>query len=173
MKWIVLFIAFWTTQAGNAQIPASWEGRYQGVLVSTNFQGKEMRYAMSLIVSKIADSSWTWTIIYGEDSLKQEREYLLILNEKGQFAIDEQNSIRLSSHLIDNRFVCVFEVQGNLIHTVYRFEQDTVKFELTSSSGAYETGNTVQENNDTIPLVVSYRTVAFQQAELTKVKQIK
>lgn len=173
MKWIVFFIAIWTTQAGNAQIPASWEGRYQGTLVSTNFQGKEMRYAMSLIVSKMADSSWTWTIIYGEDSLKQEREYLLVLNEKGQFAIDEQNSILLSSHLIGNRFFSVFEVQGNLIHTVYRFEQEAVKFELTSSSGAYETGNTVQENNDTIPLVVSYRTVAYQKAVLTKVKQIK
>jgi hypothetical protein len=173
MKCTFLFSLLFIVLLGNSQVPDSWLGHYKGTLISTNFQGNKTQYAMELIVQPISDSSWTWTIVYGEDSLRQERQYQLILNEKGQFAIDEQNSILLSAHLIGNQFISVFEVQGNLIHTTYRFEKSQVQFKLTSSSGPYETGNTVQENNDTIPPVTSYRTVVFQQAELKKVKQTK
>lgn len=158
------------------QFPQEWEGHYSGTLKSKSVTGASQEYHMELIVSSINDSTWTWTIIYGEDSLRQERRYFLKHEGDNKFDIDEDNSIVLSNNRFNNQFVNVFEVQGNLIHVIYTFEKNKVIFDLTSSSGKYETGNTENEeelNNEGIPIVYGYETGAVQHAELKRIKKKK
>jgi len=175
MKNSFLTFLFLIAITSQAQIPENWIGHYSGDLKSTNLvQGQlsEITYHMELIVAPETDSSWHWTIVYGEDSLRQERKYFLRQVSKNAFVIDENNGIVLSTNLFKNQFVSTFEVQGNLIHCVYRFEKKKVIFELTSSANRSATGNTnedAQMTQDGIPIVYTYKTIASQKAILKKI----
>lgn len=169
-KQFFLFILF-TTVIAQAQIQDNWLGNYKGDLTSINNAGKKMTYAMEIIFAKETDSTWQWTIVYGEGNKRQERPYKLILKPNGMYEIDEQNSIVLSNALIGNRFISVFEVQGNLIHVTYTFKSKKIYFELISSSNMCETGGEVTENKDTIPFVNSYVIVAYQHAIFKRVQK--
>ncbi len=151
------------------QISKKWEGHYVGKLeIQSN--GPTSHYNMELIFKQLNDTTYNWTIVYGEDSLRQERKYLLRKIDPHHYVVDEQNGIVLSSNLIHNTFISVFEVQGNLIHATYTFKKNRVYFELTSSSARAETGNInpSSDNEETIPLVYSYATVTCQNAVLKK-----
>jgi len=166
MKNITLFLFLVLPFYGFNQLPKQWEGHYIGELKSENSGGNSANYHMELIVNSLTDSTYNWIIIYGEDSLRQERKYFLIDKGNNQFDIDEDNSILLSCNLIKNQFISVFEVQGNLIHVVYTFKKRKVCFDLTMSSNRSETGNGDEET----PLVYSYETSTVQKAILKRVK---
>lgn len=89
------------------QFPQKWEGHYFGTLKSKSISGASQEYQMELIISSINDSTWTWTIIYGEDSLRQERRYFLKHKGGSNYDIDEGNSIVLSNNLFDNQFISI------------------------------------------------------------------
>ncbi len=95
MKNLLLILSFSVLSLSWGQLPDKWQGHYEGTLNSHNIAGSEVSYHMELIVSYVADSTYDWIIIYGEDSLKDEREYLLVQTGKQQYQVDEMNTIVL------------------------------------------------------------------------------
>jgi hypothetical protein len=172
MKKIYLILLFLLPLVNYAQISEKWEGHYGGDLVIKS-KGKTSQYHMEIIFRQLNDSTYNWTIVYGQDSLRQERKYLLRKTDANQYVVDEQNGIVLSMNLIDKSFISAFEVQGNLIHARYTFKKNKIYFELTSSSSRSETGNINPplDNEENIPLVYTYETVAYQSATLKRIKK--
>ena len=163
LRSIPLIFLFLNSVFGFAQIQEDWYGHYKGDLISTNAKGDSYTYNMELIFQPLTDSTWDWTIIYGEDSLRQEREYTLILRN-GNYFIDENNGIVLENKLFGNQFSSFFEVEGNYIQAIYLFENNSMEFTLTSSQKGTNTGG-----GEEIPKVHSYTIIAFQTALLKKI----
>jgi hypothetical protein len=171
MNKLYLLLLLFLPLVNYGQISNKWEGHYKGKL-AIQTQNKTSKYHMEIIFMPLNDSTYNWTIVYGKDTSRQERKYLLKKTGENQFVVDEQNGIVLSMNLMGNSFISVFEVQGNLIHARYTFKKNSVYFELTSSSARSETGNLKpsSDSEETIPLVYSYQTVAYQSAILKKIK---
>jgi hypothetical protein len=171
MKKVYLILLLLFPLVNYGQISKNWEGHYKGKL-AIQTQSKTSKYHMEIIFLQLNDSTYNWTIIYGQDSMRQERKYRLKKTGENQYVVDEQNGIVLSMNLMGNSFISVFEVQGNLIHARYTFQKSRVYFELTSSSSRSETGNLKpsKDSEENIPLVYSYKTMAYQTATLKKVK---
>lgn len=167
MKKIILAIVCLISFASYSQDLSHWEGHYSGSLTSETIHANAS-FRMELIIEAIDDSSFNWIIIYGEDSTRQERKYILNRTTyESHFELDEQNSIVLDFDLIHNSFYSVFEVDGNLIHVEYQWHKDEIIFILTSSNGKVESGNTTHDGEE-IPLVTSYTTGTVQYAVLKK-----
>lgn len=167
-KQVFLFIILIFSLNAQSQIQSEWEGHYRGNLNISQLSGGKSVYHMELLVQKETDSTWKWTIIYGEGDAKDERNYTLKSKGNSIYEIDEHNSIVLSCNLIKNQFLSVFEVQGNLLHIMYTFEEGQVIFDCTSSNNKIETGGGKDQNNSDIPLVYSYNSTTVQQAVLKK-----
>jgi len=153
---------------GFGQLDKSWEGIYTGVLHSENLKGSKVSYHMELHIKPLNSGTHEWIIVYGEDSLRQERNYQLIHKEGNSFVLDEQNSILIPMSLHNNSLHSVFEVQGNLLHAIYTLKKDTIIFTLISAGKKEESGGEKDENNQEIPVVTTYTTSAFQTAELKR-----
>lgn len=151
------------------QLPESWLGKYEGTMESKDMNGLSFTYKMGMEISTLTDSSYTFLIIYGEDSSRQERSYLLYNNGPNKFVLDEQNGILLEMSYAFDRLVSVFEIQGALLHVSYIKQKKGIRFELTSSKKSFKTGD-IEFEGDKIPEIYSYITSSFQQAELKKVK---
>ena len=145
-----------------------WEGHYSGSLTSQSSGGLSSTFHMELDISNIDDSTYNWVIIYGKDSLRQERKYLLKRTGRdNHFIIDEKNSILLDLTLIGNSFYSVFEIDGSIIHVEYQWQKKAIIFILSSAESKRETGNSVVDG-DEIPLVYSYKTTTAQYAFLKR-----
>ena len=169
MKKALLILLFGLSIISFSQDISDWSGHYVGDLTSLSASGRTMSYHMELKIDQINDSTYNWVIIYGEDSLRQERKYLVKATEKeNHFILDEQNSILLNFTLIENSFFSVFEVDGHLLHVEYRLNEDEIKFILTSSNSKEVTGGTMHEGEQ-MPIVTTYLTWTTQLAILKKV----
>jgi hypothetical protein len=164
------FFLFILSFGSYSQLPQEWIGHYVGELTSVNLQGKTSNYHMELKLNERKDSTYNFTIIYGEDSTRQERAYQLIPDGSNHFVLDEKNGILISMSLGNERLVSLFEVQENFLHVSYIFTENGLRFELTSSKPAGITGGTTTDSHEEIPLVTAYKTIAFQSAILKKQK---
>lgn len=167
MKWSIL-LSFLISCSAYCQLPGNWLGHYQGQLTAIGLNGKSVEYAMALEIALKNDSTYSFTIIYGEDSLKQERAYLLKSNGPNRFTLDEQNGIILGMAFFKDRLISVFEVQGSWLHVAYIRTKKGIRFELSSSKFMDKTGGEGPENKE-LPIVQSYLPLAFQIAELKKI----
>jgi len=152
------------------QLQEKWFGHYVGELSIYSISGTHQVYHMELLFNQLTTDTYEWTIVYGEDSLRQERKYILLNKGDNIFEIDEQNGIVLSSNLIGNKFISTFEVANNLIHVTYTFNKKQLIFDLTSSTSKYETGVLNTADSSAVPLVLSYQTTTFQNAILKRKK---
>ena len=168
MRLIVFFIVLMSATANFAQIQKKWLGHYVGELSIYSISGTRTVYHMELIFKELNATSYEWTIIYGEDSLRQERKYILLDKGDNLFEIDEQNGIILSCNLIGNQFVSTFEVANNLIHATYTFGRKDMHFDLTSSTSKYNTGTLNPSDSAVTQLVISYQTTTVQKAILKR-----
>ena len=152
--------------------PQSWLGEYAGTLVISKAQGVIQEIPMRLNI-KPTDSAntVTWNIIYGLDSLKGLRGYVLrtVDSKKGLYILDEKNSIAIESYLIGNKLFNNYSVEGNALLTTTEKVGDSLIFEIifgketpVSTTG----GEKVKEEN--IPLVKSYPVLLNQKAILKK-----
>ena len=86
------------------QFPADWLGTWQGEVMIT----RPGEVALPLVqMTRIFEPTedpvvFRWTTIYSGSQGEQTREYLLrvVDGERGQYAIDEQNGIVLSSQFV-------------------------------------------------------------------------
>ena len=168
MRIFIVLLCLQVTFSNFAQIQQKWLGHYVGELSIYSISGASTVYHMELIFKELNATSYEWTIIYGEDSLRQERKYILISKGDNLFEIDEQNGIVLSCNLIGNQFVSTFEVANNLIHATYTFGRKDLEFNLTSSTSKYTTGEVNPADSAEVPLVLSCQTTTTQKAILKR-----
>ncbi|MBD3638071.1 MAG: hypothetical protein HUJ25_12020 [Crocinitomicaceae bacterium] len=176
-RYSLLVLLFFTlgSSISFSQLPEKWLGHYVGELSSVNLKGNTTQFHMELIISERSDSTYHFTIIYGDvdDSLRQERAYQLIPTSSSRFLLDEKNGIVLDMSLGNDRLVSVFEVNDNLLHVSYIKTKKGIRFELTSSVLTKITGGNTTDQGEEIPEVQSYSTVSFQYANLKLSKKRK
>ena len=108
-------------QTDSLSFPESWEGIYAGDLEIFNAKGKAQTLPMELHILPIDTSeNHTFYIIYGEDKVEGLRPYELVTvdAEKGQYKVDEKNSIAMEGYLLGNGFYQSFEVMGTMLMTI-------------------------------------------------------
>ncbi len=152
--------------------PQSWLGEYAGTLVISKAQGVVQEVPMRLII-KPTDSSntVTWNIIYGADSTKGLRGYVLrtVDSKKGLYLLDEKNSIAIESYLIGNKLFNSYSVEGNAMITTTEKMGDSLVFEIIFGKEAPISttgGEKVKEEN--IPVVKTFPVLLNQKAILKK-----
>ena len=154
--------------------PDDWAGVWSGTLQIYAADGLKQQLPMSLEILPIDSSdNWTHNIIYGPDREAGLRAYELepIDAERGFWAVDEKNSIRIEAYYFANQLTQRFEVMNNLlIATTELTAADRMRWEITSGSmdRVSLTGNTVVAG-DTIPPVQSFPVVVRQIANLRRV----
>ena len=163
-----IFIILILATSANSQLSAHWPGHYSGDLFAENVNGSENAYHMELIIEKQSETAYSWIIVYGEDSTRQERKYQLNILQGNVFQLDEKDGIVLNISHNDNELTSVFEVEGSLLHVIYRLDKKGIFFELTSSAEKSTTGGQTNYADGDIPEVITYRTTTFQTAYLKK-----
>lgn len=146
-----------------SQLSEDWFGTYSGTMHITNFKGEKSEVYMELLIKKKSDTSYTFNIIYGKDTMKQVRAYELIHDNRNQFKMDEKNGIILPMMLFNQRLVSVFKVQGNLLHVSYTLDKKNIIFRTTSSRKSLTSGG-----EEDIPLVEGFSTYVDQYASLKR-----
>ena len=157
----------------NKLFPKSWEGTYLGTLEIFN-AGKStpQEVEMELIIEQVGMEldKWEWKIIYGENKIKGMREYQLIEKDKGkgEYIIDERNSILLNAQFINGKLFSRFSVMGNLILATYRKEGEYIYFEILSGNAKVEEYTGGEED---VTNVGNYNVNVSQVARLKKVEK--
>jgi len=154
--------------------PDDWLGYWKGDLNIYGSSGLKQTIPMALDNSITeTEGVYTWAIIYGQDTVKGRRDYVLkeYDKDKGHYIVDEQNGILLDAYLIDNELVSIFDVMDNTLISTYKIEGDKMIFEImmNKSAATNTTGDTII-GTDTIPPVNSYRPTVRQKARLSKVR---
>jgi len=147
--------------------PVGWLGRWEGkLLIKTASQSNEID--MTLEIQTISDTTWQWSIIYGTDNSKIEKQYELVRvsAEKGIYILDEKNTIVLDMLFRNNTFFSVFSVTPNLIFAEYRMENGKIYFQVISSD--ITNPNITGSEGDNSAIVNSYLIHNTQTAVLEK-----
>jgi len=161
----VVVFTFGSINLGLSQLSEGWFGSYSGTLVITNFKGEQSEIYMELLIERNTDSSYTFNIIYGEDTTRQIRKYELFHENDNQYKLDEKNGIVLPMMLFNKRLISVFEVQGNLLQVSYALDKKNIIFRTTVSRESMESGG-----EGDIPLVQGFTPTVDQYATLKRKK---
>jgi len=171
---LILCIGLSFVSYSQLTFPDSWVGNYKGDLSIYGVDSVRMKLKMSLdIVKTINDSIYDWTLTYDFKGKKDVRTYSLLIvdKQKGQYQIDEKNSIVIDSYLHNDKiFTSFFKVMESYVIATYIKEENDIVFEIISgkSEPISITGNTKQDEED-IPEVAAYLVNARQKAVLQKV----
>ena len=171
---IFLFMGIYMVNAQKS-FPESWLGNYKGDLSIYGVDSVRMKIKMNLDIVKTSnDSIYDWTITYDFKGKKDVRAYSLVVidKQKGQYQIDERNSIIIDTYLHNGKvFTSFFNVMESYIIATYTKEENDIVFEIISGDGKTVniTGNTKQGEED-IPEVAAYLVNGRQKAILKKVE---
>lgn len=167
----MLLSAYMFGQKDSLQFPASWQGEWVGELVIHSGAEEMQRLPMILRMLPLNDSTYSYTIVYGEDTPENTRPYYLQTVDRtiGHYHVNEDNSIILDEFFINNKLYSRFEVMGNLLLATIEKRDDQLIYEIIS--GPLEpiniTGDTII-NDEEIPPVASYKINVQQRAILSK-----
>jgi hypothetical protein len=147
--------------------PAGWTGAWKGPL-RIAAPGKPVQtLAMELHILPVENERdrWTFKIVY--DNVP--RNYVLIAKDlpKGEFVVDEQNSIVIGASLHDDTLFSQFSVQGNYIQARYTRGAGAIDFEIVMTS---LTSPTKTGGQSGVPDVDSFPLKVVQRARLTRVR---
>lgn len=154
--------------------PDDWLGTWEGTLeiYSNSTLKQSVQMALYNEPTDTVDV-YRWAIRYGDNPDEGLRDYKLRVVDKtrGHYVVDEMNSIYLDSYLVLNKLIAPFEVQGNMLQSVYERSCDHLIFEITVSDTkpARLSGNT-EFDKESIPEVKSYNVKTYQRAVLNKTK---
>lgn len=156
------------------KFPVSWFGEWTGTLDIFNAKGITQSIPMTCLMSQTETTGvYNWNIIYGEDRVKGMRPYLLrtIDGTKGQYLLDEMNTIKMESYLLGNKLFCSYIVAGNWITSTYEKQGDKMLFEIVfgKEKSVSESGGQ-KVNGEDIPVVKTFPVVISQKAVLTRKK---
>lgn len=123
-------------QGKTAVFPDSWHGIWRGTCKATRPDGKGYSFAMELHILPLdSEDRRTWKLIYGQGDRRQVRDYELIIRDatKGDYVIDEKNSIMIDTTLLGERFCSQYSVNDSLLTVTYTRDNDCIEFYLLSS----------------------------------------
>ncbi|MGK0386527.1 MAG: hypothetical protein ACI849_001144 [Patiriisocius sp.] len=168
LLYFFLFTSVATAQDIQHNFPDDFFGNYTGILHIHNDKGTTELPMEFYLQPTDSVGSYQYTLVYGEGEQRQERLYTLKEKnkDKGEYIVDENNSIILDDKVIGNRMYALFEVGGSLLTTFITFEKDHMIFEIVylDTSKKNITGGTSEE----IPEVISYPILVVQRAVLKK-----
>lgn len=179
-KYFTLILAFslWssiyaqnTDSTYTNNFPSEWVGEWTGDLVISTLAGEQQRVPMILRMLPLSDSSYTYSIVYGEDTEENTRPYILIADKEqtGYYKLDEANSIVLDNYLIGEKLYCRFGIMGSLLLSTLEQRGDQLIYEIIS--GSLEASNTTGQetvDGEDIPAVDNYHIKVQQRAVLSK-----
>lgn len=154
------------------KFPDDWYGKYRGDLKIYNTKGLGMTVPMELEVLK-SDTVGrvNWNIIYDPNGRRDFRAYAIIEKDakKGEYVMDEFNTILISEFLIDNTLYSRFSVEKNDLSGSYRYVGDAIDFDITVSStdSLQVTGGTDEET----PPVIDYKINSHHRCHLVRYKK--
>lgn len=161
-----------TALISQSDFPAGWSGEWAGTLHIVQARGTVQELPMELHILPLDSTGrYTWTIIYGEDKEAGRRPYeLLTLDaEKGLYAIDEKNSIRMEGYLLGGTFYQWFEVEGSLLMTTTALQGDELVWEIVAGNiepVSVTGGQTI--DGEEVPPVKAFPVGAVQRARLRR-----
>lgn len=149
--------------------PADYEGKWGGTLEIFKPEGIVQSVPMELHILPITDTSYTYTIIYGEDKVAGKRDYLIVRGPNGphHWICDEQNTILLDGYHLGNVYQSVFTVAGNYLIANVEHRGDHLVYSIHSGKEipVRTTGAQVHEGED-IPEVKSFKVAGYQRSTL-------
>lgn len=167
LAFIFSAINFTFSKSDNPLSPLEeWTGIWSGQLDIKTSDGKSNIVEMTLTITETdTPGEWKWITNYGG---KLSKDYILktVDSEKGQYQLDEDNTIVLDYFFSGNAFYNVFSVQKNILFSKYRMSNGEIHFEVISSP--IHSPNTTGNENDETGKVDSYPVYAVQRAILKK-----
>ena len=162
-------------QTDSLSFPESWEGKYAGDLEIFNAKGKAQTLPMELHILPIDTSeNHTFYIIYGEDKVAGLRPYELLTVDaaKGQYKVDEKNSIAMEGYLLGNGFYQSFEVMGTMLMTIVeKINENELSWTIIAgkNEAVSVTGGEVVDGEEISP-VSAFPVVSAQKAILKRLE---
>jgi len=147
---------------------SEWLGVWKGNL-KILYPSKAQEVSMLLEISKTdTPGKYKWFTRYGEGTSALSKEYYLLSvdSEKGNWILDENNSIIIDMYYTNGCFYSLFEVQKSLLNTIYRLEEGKIKFEVLSSKT--DNPNVSGKNEGDLYEVKSYPVFVVQKSVLSK-----
>lgn len=142
--------------------PNGWLGVWRGPL-SIMGGAKPQDMAMELHIQSLAADQWTFKIVYNNEP----RDYVLIAKDlaKGEFVVDEHNSIVVDARLIDGTLFSQFSVSNNFVEARYTRHAGVLDFEIlmVDAKSPNKTGG-----GSGAPEVLSFPVKVLQRAQLVR-----
>jgi len=149
--------------------PDDFEGKWGGTLEIFKPEGVVQSIPMELHILPITDTSYTYTIIYGEDKVAGKRDYLIVRGQDGphHWVCDEQNTILLDGYYLGTVYQSVFTVGGIYLMSSVEHRGDHLVYAINSGkeTPVRTTGAQVHKGED-IPAVKSFKVSGYQRSIL-------
>jgi len=171
---ILLFLAFSIGGFSQGCFPYGWFGTYEGQVEIFGVDSVARRVLMNLDIGPTEnDSTFYWTITYGEGAKKDIRKYQMISmdNSVGHYVMDEKNGIKIESYLKNKVMTSFFAVSGSFIIVTYEKVDDGIAFSVISAKTepVSKTGGE-KFSDEEIPIVTTYPVTGRQRALLKKMQ---
>jgi hypothetical protein len=162
---LVLFSSISFAQSKQTFNESDWFGNWKGTL-NIIMAGKSNSVPMNLSIYKTeTPDKYGWKTTYGEGSSKLEKIYFMYPKdaERGEWILDEENTILLDFFFGDNQFHCFFETQNILLSSRYELKDGKIFAEVLSAQKEKQSksGSGKEE-------CISYPVYVIQKAELKK-----
>jgi hypothetical protein len=149
--------------AEDLAFPSGWQGTWRGPLRMLAGANKDL--AMELHIQPLAADRWTFKLVYDG----QPRDYVLIAKDlaKGEFVVDEGNSIVIDARLVDGTLFSQFSVSNNFVAIRYTRRAGALDFEvvMVDAKSPNKTGG-----GSGAPDVLSFPVKVLQRAQLVRAK---
>lgn len=172
---ILIFLPVFVT--AQATFPTDYQGKWGGDLEIYSAEGLKQKVPMQLHILPVNDTTFTYTIIYGEDLEAGKRDYLLRPGKQGphHWVIDEQDGILLDNFYLGGVLHGPFSVMGTLLNSMLEMRGEELHYTIASGpaeafhiSGA-SSSNPKTGEEDYIE-VQAYAVKGFQKATLQKLE---
>lgn len=177
MKYLIFLLFFPLSLASQkiADFPRDFLGIWTGDLAIFTPQGQVQSVPMQLHILPVNDSTYTYTIIYGEDVEKGKRDYLLRQGKEGphHWIVDEQDGILLDNFYIGGVLHGPFSVNGTLLYSSLSLEGENLAYTISSGrASAYRNSRASagQEGTEETYEVAAFEVRNFQKASLKRKK---
>lgn len=156
-----------------AAFPAAYVGKWSGELDIFSARGKVQSVPMQLHIIPIDDTTFTYTIYYGEDLEAGKRDYLLRKGEQGDhhWIIDEQDGILLDNFYVGGVLHGPFTVAGSALNSSLEIKGDELRYSIISGPAEpfrASEATSVEEGETTTYQVESFEVRNFQRAFLKR-----
>ncbi|PHI19404.1 hypothetical protein CEQ90_12860 [Lewinellaceae bacterium SD302] len=153
--------------------PGGYLGVWEGELKIYAADGLKQSVPMELDISPIDDSTFTYTIIYGEDREAGKRDYLLRKGKEGSnhWVIDEQDGILLDNFYVGGILHGPFIVMGSQLYSQLERRGMHLHYSIASGSSKSfrESGTTTEVKGEEQRIdVEAFKIGSYQMAVLKR-----